>query len=56
MTIRLYDRIVVKGIEEEQRMQGVLHIPDSAKGKPKDSGEYTRHTHLVPYQRPHRVQ
>lgn len=35
MTIRpLYDRIVVKRIEETQQMQGSLHIPDSAKEKP----------------------
>jgi chaperonin GroES len=35
MTIRpLYDRIVVKRMEETQQMQGGLHIPDSAKEKP----------------------
>jgi chaperonin GroES len=35
MTIRpLYDRIVVKRIEEKQQMHGGLHIPDSAKEKP----------------------
>src|SRR5579862_8876671 len=37
MTIRpLYDRIVVKRIEEKQQMQGSLHIPDSAKEKPQE--------------------
>ena len=37
MTIRpLYDRIVVKRIEEKQQMQGGLHIPDSAKEKPQE--------------------
>jgi chaperonin GroES len=41
MTIRpLYDRIVVKRIEEKQQMQGSLHIPDSAKEKPQE-GEVT---------------
>jgi len=35
MNIRpLYDRLVVKRIEETERMQGGLHIPDSAKEKP----------------------
>src|SRR6266700_405427 len=37
MKIRpLYDRIVVKRIEEKQQMQGALHIPDSAKEKPQE--------------------
>ena len=37
MNIRpLYDRIVVKRIEETERMQGGLHIPDSAKEKPQE--------------------
>ncbi len=41
MTLRpLYDRIVVKRIEEKQQMQGSLHIPDSAKEKPQE-GEVT---------------
>ena len=35
MKIRpLYDRIVVKRIEEKETMQGGLYIPDSAKDKP----------------------
>jgi len=38
MKIRpLYDRIVVKRIEEKQQMQGGLHIPDSAKEKPQEA-------------------
>jgi chaperonin GroES len=38
MTIRpLYDRIVVKRIEEKQQMQGGLHIPDSAREKPQEA-------------------
>ena len=38
MTIRpLYDRIVVKRIEEKQQMHGGLHIPDSAKEKPQEA-------------------
>ena len=38
MTIRpLYDRIVVKRIEEKQQMQRGLHIPDSAKEKPQEA-------------------
>jgi chaperonin GroES len=38
MTIRpLYDRIVVKRIEETKQMQGGLHIPDSAKEKPQQA-------------------
>src|SRR5260370_38254307 len=38
MTIHpLYDRIVVKRIEEKQQMQGGLHIPDSAKEKPQEA-------------------
>jgi chaperonin GroES len=38
MTIRpLYDRIVVKRIEDKKQMQGGLHIPDSAKEKPQEA-------------------
>src|SRR6266852_9815692 len=38
MKIRpLYDRLVVKRIEETQNMQGSLHIPDSAKEKPQEA-------------------
>src|SRR5438552_15719621 len=38
MTIHpLYDRIVVKRIEDKQQMQGGLHIPDSAKEKPQEA-------------------
>ena len=37
MNIRpLYDRLMVKRIEETERMQGGLHIPDSAKEKPRE--------------------
>ncbi len=37
MKIRpLYDRVVVKRIEEKQAMQGGLYIPDSAKEKPQE--------------------
>src|ERR1700744_4310243 len=37
MKIRpLYDRIVVKRIEEKENMQGGLYIPDSAKEKPQE--------------------
>src|ERR1700686_4808658 len=37
MNIRpLYDQLVVKRIEETERMQGGLHIPDSAKEKPQE--------------------
>ena len=37
MNIRpLYDRLVVKRIEETERMEGGLHIPDSAKEKPQE--------------------
>src|ERR1700732_1917523 len=37
MNIRpLYDRLVVKRIEETENMQGGLHIPDSAKEKPQE--------------------
>jgi chaperonin GroES len=32
----LYDRLMVKRIEEKERMQGGLHIPDSAKEKPQE--------------------
>ena len=40
-TIRpLYDRLVVKRIEEKQQMHGGLHIPDSAQEKPQE-GEVT---------------
>jgi chaperonin GroES len=38
MKIRpLYDRILVKRIEEKEQMQGGLHIPDSAKEKPQEA-------------------
>jgi len=38
MTIRpLHDRIMVKRIEEKQKMQGGLHIPDSALEKPQEA-------------------
>ena len=37
MSIRpLDDRLVVKRIEDTERMQGGLHIPDSAKEKPQE--------------------
>jgi chaperonin GroES len=37
MNIRpLYDRIVVKRIEQQEQMQGGLYIPDSAKEKPQE--------------------
>ena len=37
MKIRpLYDRIVVKRIEQTEQMQGGLYIPDSAKEKPQE--------------------
>src|SRR5580692_8351656 len=37
MKIRpLYDRIVVKRVEEKETMQGGLYIPDSAKEKPQE--------------------
>jgi chaperonin GroES len=37
MNIRpLYDRIVVKRIEEKETMHGGLYIPDSAKEKPQE--------------------
>src|SRR5580704_8660762 len=37
MKIRpLYDRVVVKRVEEQQAMQGGLYIPDSAKEKPQE--------------------
>jgi chaperonin GroES len=32
----LYDQLVVKRIEETERMRGGLHIPDSAKEKPQE--------------------
>jgi chaperonin GroES len=38
MKIRpLYDRIVVKRLEEKEQMQGGLYIPDSAKEKPQEA-------------------
>ena len=41
MKIRpLYDRIVVKRLEDKETMQGGLYIPDSAKEKPQE-GEVT---------------
>jgi chaperonin GroES len=37
MNIRpLYDRIVVKRIEQQETMQGGLYIPDTAKEKPQE--------------------
>ena len=37
MKIRpLYDRVVVKRIEDKETMQGGLYIPDSAKEKPQE--------------------
>lgn len=37
MNIRpLYDRIVVKRVEEQEVMQGGLYIPDTAKEKPQE--------------------
>jgi chaperonin GroES len=37
MKIRpLYDRIVVKRIEQQEQKQGSLYIPDSAKEKPQE--------------------
>src|SRR5919202_3275035 len=37
MDIRpLHDRVVVKRIEESEKMQGGLYIPDSAKEKPQE--------------------
>jgi len=37
MNIRpLYDRLVVRRIEEKENMQGGLYIPDSAKEKPQE--------------------
>jgi chaperonin GroES len=32
----LYDRVVVKRVEEKEAMQGGLYIPDSAKEKPQE--------------------
>jgi chaperonin GroES len=32
----LYDRIVVKRIEQQEQLQGGLYIPDSAKEKPQE--------------------
>jgi len=37
MKIRpLYDRVVVKRVEQKEQMQGGLYIPDSAKEKPQE--------------------
>ena len=37
MQIRpLYDRVVVRRIEQKETMQGGLYIPDSAKEKPQE--------------------
>ena len=37
MKIRpLYDRIVIKRIEQKEQMQGGLYIPDTAKEKPQE--------------------
>jgi chaperonin GroES len=37
MKIRpLYDRLVVKRVEQQEQMQGGLYIPDSAKEKPQE--------------------
>jgi len=37
MKIRpLYDRIVVKRVEDKEQMQGGLYIPDTAKEKPQE--------------------
>lgn len=37
MKIRpLYDRVVVKRIEQKEQMQGGLYIPDTAKEKPQE--------------------
>lgn len=37
MKIRpIYDRVVVKRVEDKQDMHGVLYIPDSAKEKPQE--------------------
>jgi len=37
MKIRpLYDRIVVKRVEQQEQMQGGLYIPDTAKEKPQE--------------------
>jgi chaperonin GroES len=37
MKIRpLYDRLVVKRVEQKEQMQGGLYIPDSAKEKPQE--------------------
>ena len=37
MKIRpLYDRLVVKRIEQQEQMQGGLYIPDTAKEKPQE--------------------
>ena len=37
MKIRpLYDRVVVKRIEQQEQLQGGLYIPDSAKEKPQE--------------------
>lgn len=37
MKIRpLYDRVVVKRVEQQEQMQGGLYIPDTAKEKPQE--------------------
>ena len=37
MNVRpLYDRVVVKRIEQQEAMQGGLYIPDTAKEKPQE--------------------
>ncbi len=37
MKIRpLYDRVVIRRIEEKEQMQGGLYIPDTAKEKPQE--------------------
>ncbi len=67
MKIRpLYDRIVVKRIEQQEQMQGGLYIPDSAKEKPQEGevvavgkGKRLENGRLVPLdvagRRPHSV-
>jgi chaperonin GroES len=56
MKIRpLYDRLVVKRVEEKETMQGGLYIPDSAKEKPQEGeviavgqGKRTEDGKLIP--------
>ena len=56
MKIRpLYDRIVVKRIEQQEQMQGGLYIPDSAKEKPQEgevvavgNGKKTEEGKIIP--------